>query len=139
MRIEKKFLAFGHELDTDVTPIEAGLEFAVAWGTDFIGREALLRRREEGAKTRMVTILVDDPSAVPIGHEPIRLGGRIVGEVKSAAFGYRVGKPIALGYVHVEAPEGLTVEIDIGGNLFAASLTLSPAFDPTGARMRPLR
>ena len=139
MRIEKKFLAYGHELDSDVTPIEAGLEFAIGWNTDFIGREALLRRRDEGPKAHMVTILLDDPSAVPLGHEPIRLDGEIVGETTSAAFGYRVGKPVALGYAHVDAPEGLDVQVDIARELFAARLTTSPAFDPKGARMRPSR
>ncbi len=139
MRIEKKFLAYGHELDSDVTPIEAGLEFAIGWNTDFIGREALLRRRDEGPKSHMVTILLDDPSAVPLGHEPIRLDGEIVGETTSAAFGYRVGKPVALGYAHVDAPEGLDVQVDIARELFAARLTTSPAFDPKGARMRPSR
>ena len=41
MRIEKGFLAYGHDLDTDVTPSMAGLEFALAGDKDFIGRTGL--------------------------------------------------------------------------------------------------
>ncbi len=137
MRIEKKFPAYGHELDSDITPIETGLEFAVDWDTDFIGREALLRRRDAGAKVRLVTILMEDPRAVPLGSEPVHLGGEVVGETTSAAFGYRVGKPVALGYVPVDTPEGAAVEVDIGGERFAGKLTATAAFDPAGARMKP--
>ena len=48
MRIEKRYLAYGHDLDTDVSPLQAGLDFAVAWDSDFIGRDALLRQRDAG-------------------------------------------------------------------------------------------
>ena len=137
MRIEKRFLAYGHELDGDVTPLEAGLEFAVAWETAFIGREALLRRRESRPTARLVTFLLEDMEAFPQGHEPVRHGTEIVGETTSAAFGYRIGRPLALGYVTLEAPDGWEVEIDIARRLFKARLSLAPAFDPNGDRMRP--
>ena len=93
MRIEKRFASYGHELDTDTTPLEAGLGFAVAWQTDFLGREALERRREDGQTSRLVTLVLEDSDAVPLGHEPIWLNGETVGETTSAAFGYRVGRP----------------------------------------------
>ena len=48
MRIEKRFLAWGHDLDSDVTPLEAGLGFAIHWDKDFIGRGALLRHQDQG-------------------------------------------------------------------------------------------
>jgi 4-methylaminobutanoate oxidase (formaldehyde-forming) len=140
MRIEKGYRAIGHELDSDVTPLEAGLEFAVAWDSDFIGREALERRRDEGARSRIVTILLDDIDAVPLGNEPVYAsdgsGGRIVGRTTSAAFGYRVGRPVALAAIDAGLDEGAPVAIDIARQPFAGRVTLEPAFDPTGARMR---
>ncbi|MDD9858328.1 MAG: FAD-dependent oxidoreductase [Gammaproteobacteria bacterium] len=136
MRIEKKFPAFGHELDTDITPVEAGLEFAVAWDTDFIGREALMQHRDRGAKTRLVTLLLDDLGAVPLGQEPVRAQGEIAGETTSAAFGYRIGRPVALAWIRAGVPEGASVEIDIGRERFTAALSEAPAFDPGGGRMR---
>ncbi|CAN0505743.1 unnamed protein product, partial [Discosporangium mesarthrocarpum] len=95
MRIEKRFLSYGHDLDTDITPLEAGLEFAIDWSKDFIGKAALLKRREAGVSTKMVSMILDDASAVPLGNEPIYLGSDIIGQTTSAAFGYRVGKPVA--------------------------------------------
>jgi glycine cleavage system aminomethyltransferase T len=140
MRIEKGYRAMGHELDTDVTPLEAGLDFAVAWDTDFIGREALLRRRDKGIESRVATILLDDTQAVPLGSEPVYAndmpGGRIVGKTTSAAFGYRIGKPVALAFLNAAIGEGDLVEIDIARHMWTGRVTLQPAFDPTGARMR---
>jgi 4-methylaminobutanoate oxidase (formaldehyde-forming) len=140
MRIEKRFLAMGHDLDADVTPIEAGLEFAVSWETAFVGREALLRRKEEGPRSRMVTILLDDPTAVPLGNEPLYRSGQVVGMTTSAAYGYRVERPIALAYLDSDACEdfvGAQVDIDIAGAHYSGTVSLGPAFDAKGARMRP--
>jgi 4-methylaminobutanoate oxidase (formaldehyde-forming) len=140
MRIEKGYRAMGHELDIDVTPLEAGLDFAVAWDTNFIGREALLRRRDKGVESRVATILLDDAQAVPLGNEPVyasdMAGGRIVGKTTSAAFGYRIGKPVALAFLDAAIGEGDLVEIDIARHMWTGRVTLRPAFDPTGARMR---
>ncbi len=46
MRIEKRFLAYGHDLDCNINPLSAGLDFAIDWSSDFIGKEALLKLRE---------------------------------------------------------------------------------------------
>ena len=139
MRIEKGFLAYGDDLDTDISPLEAGLEFAVAWDTDFIGRNALLALKEKPRQSRMVTILLDDADAVPLGHEPVYRDGAIIGKTTAAAFGYRVGKPVALAYLDApdaNAVEGQRVSIDIAGTQFAGTVSLRPAYDPTHARMR---
>ncbi len=136
MRVEKRFLSFGHDLDTDMSPLEAGLDFAVAWDTDFIGRDALLRKRDEGSLIAMVTIVLDDARAVPLGNEPIYCGDKIIGQTTSAAFGYRVGKPVALGYVETPVTDGMDVKIDIARSLYAGRISVSPAWDPSGARMK---
>jgi len=137
MRIEKRFLAMGHDLDGDVTPLEAGLDFAVAWERNFIGREALLERRERGPRTRLVTLLFDDREAVPLGNEPVSLDGRIVGQTTSAAYGYRIGRPLALAYVETaQARDGQALDLDIAGTSFAVRIATAPAFDPDGTRMR---
>ncbi len=140
MRIEKRFLSMGHDLDGDVSPIEAGLAFAVRWESDFIGRDALEARRQAGPKLRMATIVLDDPEAVPLGHEPVYLDGAVIGQTTSAAFGYRIGRPVALGYLEAEAArEGQAVTVDIARTLFPARVTMKPAYDPSGARMRPVK
>ena len=153
MRIEKRFLAFGHDLDTDVTPLEAGLGLFLHWNMDFIGRSALERVRDQPPRQRIVTIVLDDPEAVPLGSEPVHLDDRIIGKTTSAAFGYRVGRPLALAMVEAgplagegtrrvrgagplaggEAPR---VDVDIAGVRFSGTVTFEAAFDPEGRRMR---
>jgi 4-methylaminobutanoate oxidase (formaldehyde-forming) len=139
MRIEKGYRAMGHELDSDVTPLEAGLAFAVAWDSDFIGREALERRRDEGVKSRIATILLDDIEAVPLGNEPVYVKDRIIGKTTSAAFGYRVGRPVALAEIDAAIGADTAVEIDIARRMSPGRVTFQPAFDPGGDRMRKTR
>jgi glycine cleavage system aminomethyltransferase T len=137
MRIEKRFLAYGHELDTGVTPLEAGLGFSVAWKTPCIGRTALAARAKEPSPTRLVTIVMDDAHAVPLGNEPVydREGQVLVGKTTSAAFGYRIGKPLALAYVD-HPTEGMELAIDIGRTLCGGCVTMKAAFDADGRLMR---
>ena len=140
MRIEKRFPAYGPDLDTGVTPLEAGLDFAVRRDKDFLGREALARLGDPPPKQRLATLVLDDPDAVPLGGEPVRLGERIIGKTTSAAFGYRIGRPVALAMVDsgvfAEDPEP-RADVDIAGKRAPGAVIFEAAFDPTGARMRP--
>jgi len=139
MRIEKRFLAMGHDLDGDVTPIEAGLDFAVKKCAAFIGSDAVAARRLEGPRMRLVTILLDDTSCVPLGDEPVYVDGEYAGQASSASFGYRVQRPVVLAALSTKIcpnPEGARAEVDIAGERFAGTASLKPAFDPEGARMR---
>ncbi|WP_058319114.1 GcvT family protein [Thalassovita mediterranea] len=138
MRVEKGFAAMGHELDSDVSPIEVGVDAMVAKTKDFIGAAALTERRAQ-AKRRLMTVILQDAAAVPLGHEPILLGNQIIGHTTTACFGYRIGRPVALAYVHWPdggAPHGAEVEVDIAGVRYGARVQFAPAFDPEGQRMR---
>lgn len=131
MRIEKRFLSYGHDLDTDVTPLEAGLEFAVDWSKDFIGKTALLKRKEAGISSTMVSVILDDSNAVPLGNEPIYQGNDIIGQTTSAAFGYRVGKPVALAFVKANRLDDALngpVNVDIARTLFKGQVSQKPAY-----------
>ena len=139
MRIEKRFLAYGHDIDTDVTPLEAGLEFAVDRNKDFVGRDALSRIEDKPPGQRICSIVLDDAQAVPLGGEPVRLGERIVGKTTSAAFGYRIGRPVALAMIDADRLAGAPVQqvdIDIAGSRASGAVSFASAFDPSGARMR---
>lgn len=140
MRIEKRFLAYGADIDTDTSPIDAGLAFAVKNPGDFMGRAAFEERRESGAAKRLVTILFDDLDAEPLGGEPVFVGGDMVGKTTSAAFGYRVGAPIALALISSDfALEGSVAAARIGARDCSGRLSLKPGFDPAGSRMRTIR
>ena len=127
----------GHELDSDLSPIEAGLAAMTRKNGGFIGAEALARRAADGASPSVVSIVLDDQDAVPLGHEPIYTDGRIVGQTTSCAYGYRVGAPIALGHVTDNVMSGARVQVDIARSLFDGTVTRGPLFDPEGGRMRP--
>ena len=136
MRIEKGFRAMGHELDGDTNPNSAGLGFALRKSGGFIGAEALQTLRPEDMLPRVVSLKLDDTAAVPLGHEPIYLDGEIIGHTTSAAFGYRVGKPVALAVLDAPGTSGTRVQVDIARQMFDATLVTGPLFDPDGTRMR---
>ncbi len=140
MRIEKQFLAYGHDLDTDLTPLEAGIDFAIDWNKDFVGKGALLEHKEQPLKKCVVSIVLDNETAVPLGNEPVYFNGKIVGKTTSASFGYRVGKPVAVALIKTDCLEAALeagLEVDIAGEKFSGSVSRRAVFDPTGKAMRP--
>ncbi|MGR3913724.1 MAG: FAD-dependent oxidoreductase [Gammaproteobacteria bacterium] len=137
MRIEKQFLAYGHDLDSDINPLQAGLDFALNWHSDFIGREALLALRGRPMQSVVAGIVLRDADARPLGNEPVCRNGKIIGNTTSAAYGYRIGAAVALALVAAEAGmEGTPVEVDIAGRLWPGRIIRKPAYDPEGSRMK---
>lgn len=136
MRIEKGFCAMGHELDRDIGPIDAGLGFAVRKTGGFIGAETVAERRAAGTKPVIYSLSFDDPKAVPLGHEPVFLGDRIIGQTSSAAFGYRVGRPVALAHLKEPVTPGTRLSVDIARTRFDVTASLGALYDPGGKRMK---
>ena len=136
MRIEKGYCAMGHELDADVTPVEAGLLSMTRTYGGFLGYEALCARKQEGAKRKVISLIFEDTHAVPLGHEPIYLDGDVIGETSSCAFGYRVGAPVALGYCNAWVDSNTRVKVDIAREMFVARVVQGALFDPDGSLMR---
>ena len=142
LRLEKGYRDMGIDIDNTDDPLSAGLGFAVAWDKDFIGREALLRIREQGPTAdRVVCVFVDDPDADLFGSEPMLIDGQWVGYVRAAAFGHTLGGPVGLGQVH--HPDGVTaawlaqqrIEIDTPAGRLPAHVQLGPFYDPGRARI----
>ena len=147
-RMEKGYRHWGHDIADEDTPIEAGLGFAVAYDKPggFIGRDALLKQREAGipAKRMVALCLEDDSDAAPLMYheEPIYRNGDLIGSTTSGSWGHRVGKSLALGYLHNEGgvtkdfvDEG-TYEIEIGWKRYAAKAQLRPFYDPASERVK---
>jgi len=128
MRIEKRYLSMGHDIDADITPIEAGPDFAIAWDSDFIGKEALTNRRDQGPSGRVISLVFEDPDVVPIGGEPVYRSGRVIGKTTSAAFGHRVGAPVAIAYLDGFGAEDeeIQVEVDIARVMTKAKASTRP-------------
>ena len=135
MRVEKRNCAIGHELDGDVTPIEAGLDFATRRSGGFIGFEALEKHRAKGTKNSLVSLTFEDRNAVPLGHEPIYAGEKIVGQTTTCTYGFRVDAPIALARAK-DLSDGQRVQVDIARQMFDARVTIGALYDPDGSRMK---
>jgi 4-methylaminobutanoate oxidase (formaldehyde-forming) len=138
MRLEKGYRVWGSDLTTDTTPDEAGLSFAVrASKPDFVGRAALLAARDAGGPARRLRCLVlDDPSTVCLGTEPVRVDGTPVGRVTSGGYGYRVDKSIAYAYVPSTVEIGTRVEVGVFDAWHGATVVDEPLFDAGNARIR---
>ncbi|HJS90844.1 MAG TPA: FAD-dependent oxidoreductase [Steroidobacteraceae bacterium] len=138
MRIEKGFGTWTREFRPIYGPYEAGLgRFVALAKQDFIGRAAAVKEQASGGERRLVPFAVDAADADAIGDEPIWHDGRVVGWVTSGAYGHRVGRSLALGYVPAAlaaAEEGF--EIEIIGERRPARRLAAYAYDPSGARMR---
>jgi len=138
MRIEKSFGTWAREYRPIYGPHEAGLGRFVDFGKDdFVGRAAALEEKESGGALRLVTFSVDAQDADASGDEPIWHEGRVVGWVTSGAYGHRVQRSLALGYIPTglaSATEGFEIEI-IGERRRARRESAAP-LDPSGSRMR---
>ena len=144
-RIEKKFLHFGHDVAEEDTPLEAGVGFVCDFQkpVDFIGRDALLRQREQPLRKRLVQFLLDDPDAILYHHEPILREGSVVGYLTSGNYGHTLGGSVGPrlrargrgGHPATGSTAG-RFEIDVGGDRIPARASLRAMYDPTGARAR---
>ena len=134
LRLEAGLPLHGHELGPGITPLQAGLQWVVAWNKgEFVGRSALERERDAGITRRLVGISVE-------GRRPAREGavvsseGRPIGTVTSGNYSPTLGHAIALAFVDSSVSDGTGVEIDVRGTSIAGVVT-SPRFlnrRPTG-------
>ncbi|MEJ7841934.1 MAG: FAD-dependent oxidoreductase [Rubrobacter sp.] len=138
LRLEKGYRSWGADMTSEHDPYEAGLGFAVKPDKgDFVGREALMRRKEEGPRRRLICLILDDPRVVVVGGEPVYSEGAPVGYITSAAYGYSIGQNIAYAWLPPGlSEEGAKVEIAYFGKRHAATVAEEPLFDPAMKRMR---
>ncbi|KFG10165.1 GcvT family protein [Streptomyces scabiei] len=137
LRLEKGYRSFGTDMTYEHDPYEAGVGFAVKLDKDdFIGKDALLRRKEN-VRRKLSCLVIDDPRSVVLGKEPVLDGDRPVGYVTSAAYGYTIGKGIAYAWLPTEltAP-GTVLHIGYFDQRVEAVVTEEPLFDPTMSRLR---
>jgi len=134
LRLEAGLWLYGDDMNDDTNPLEAGLGWVVKFKkpSDFIGREALLKVREEGLRRRLVGIMMEDRGLPRHGYE-IWDGDERIGEVTSGGLGPTLGVGIALGYVPVEYREiGTPVRIKIRDRLAKGKIVKHrPFYDET--------
>jgi glycine cleavage system aminomethyltransferase T/glycine/D-amino acid oxidase-like deaminating enzyme len=145
LRMEKAYRHWGHDLSDEDSPLEAGLQFAVAWEKPggFVGREALLRQRTAGVRRRLVALALERSDRLLYHNEPIWRDGVLVGRISSGMFAHTLGVPLGLGYLAAgERPldagwiSGGHYEVEVAGERIPAQVSLRPFYDPAGERVK---
>ena len=131
LRTEVCYPLYGHELDENTTPIEAGVGFFVALDKpNFIGREALAAQKERGVSKKLVAFKTEPKSPPPRPGYPVwssAPAARNIGTVVSGTQSPSLGVGIGLGYVPPEfAKPGTAIQIEVRGRLIPATITAKP-------------
>jgi glycine cleavage system aminomethyltransferase T len=153
-RIEKGYRLFGNELEAEYNVVEAGMQRPTVKDTDFVGKEAHLRHREEEPAATLSTLTVDDPTSSTgvkrymLGREPIlTANGERIADTKgrpayvtSAGSGPSVGKHVLMAYLPPEhAAEGNRLLVQYMGERYPVTVEVVGArslFDPENTRVR---
>ncbi len=132
LRFEPCFALYGHEIDASITPLQAGLSWAVAFKKGpFVGRDALLKERLEGVPRRLVGFEMID-RGVPRHGLPVLLGGDPVGWVTSGLYAPTLDRFLGLAYVSADsAAQDTEIAIDLRGQLRRARIVKRPFYTPS--------
>lgn len=140
-RIEKGYKHWGHDVGPEITPLEAGLGFAVDWEKEFFGKKALMAQQREGLQRRLLLLdVIGEP--LILHDEPVWENDRVAGLTTSGGRGGRTGKTLAFALIetaHNESPDvthARAFEIEVAGVVYPAKVLPEPPFDPKGERMR---
>ncbi|MEI6984891.1 MAG: glycine cleavage system aminomethyltransferase GcvT [Rhodospirillaceae bacterium] len=110
LRLESGLCLYGHDIDETITPVEAGLSWAIGKRRrlegGFLGAETIIRHLADGPPRRRVGIRPDGRAPAREGTEIVCAKGRPIGRITSGGFGPTINVPVAMGYV--EAPYAAT-------------------------------
>ncbi len=114
LRLEARMPLYGQELSDTISPLEAGVGWAVKLGKgDFVGRDAISAVKEYGPPRKAVGFRTTERGGTPRSHFPVQRDGQLVGEVTSGCFSPTLGENIGLALI--ETPDaGVGNDLDIG-------------------------
>jgi len=129
LRLEAGMPLYGHEMDEEITPLQAGLGWAVKFDKPaFVGKDALAAQREAGDYARIVGLTMEGRVPARAGYSVLRDGARC-GEIRSGSWGPSVGKNVATALVDAAAAEpGTALEVEVRGARHAASVAPLPFY-----------
>lgn len=123
LRLEMGYPLWGQDLDQETSPLEAGLEWVVAWDHEFVGRAALERLQETGMPKRLVAFTTEG-RAIPRHGYALRAGASL-GIVTSGNFSPTLGHGIGLGSLAPPA-DFESVEVEIRSTWVPGSVVTAP-------------
>jgi aminomethyltransferase len=126
LRLEAAMNLYGSDMDETISPLEAGLEWTVAWepaDRDFIGRAAIEKQRENTDRQRFVGLLLEDKGVLR-NHQKIVVDGIGEGEITSGGFSPTIGRSIALA--RVPAGDYDRAQVEVRGKLLNVRIVNTP-------------
>ena len=141
-RIEKGFRHFGHDITCEDHVLEAGLGFAVKTDKpNFIGRDSVLRKKEEGLGQRLVQFKLKDSEPLLYHNEAVIRDSEVIGYLSSGGYGHFEGAAMGMGYVPCQGETLAEVlaskyEIEVAGVRVEAKAQTEPFYDPKGERAK---
>jgi glycine cleavage system aminomethyltransferase T/glycine/D-amino acid oxidase-like deaminating enzyme len=138
LRLEKGYRVWSTDVTPETNPYEAGLGFCVKLDKPggFEGAEALREVKESGVTRRLRCLTLDDPRAVALGSEPVRIGDEVCGRVTSGGLGYTVGASIAYAYLPVDvAKPGTEVAVNVFGEWVPGVVAAQQLYDPKNTKV----
>jgi aminomethyltransferase len=129
LRLEAAMALYGHELNEDTTPFEAGLAWVVKLDKgDFLGRDALAAQHAGGVGRTLAGFAVEGRGIARQGH-PVRCGGEVVGEVTSGTWSPTLEKAIGMAYLPPQlAKPGTPIALDVRGKELPATVVALPFY-----------
>jgi aminomethyltransferase len=126
LRLEAGFPLWGEDIDETTTPLEAGLDFAVSFGHDFVGSRELSSQRDDGLERRLAGFILEDRGIPRHGYDVRTLDGGS-GRVTSGNISPMLDTGIGLAYIAPPATEGDRLEVRIRER-WAAGRVAEPPF-----------
>ena len=137
LRLESAMPLYGHELDEQTNPLEAGLGFAVSWmdakgnSREFIGSEALAEVNARGVQRQRIGLVMDGRRAAREGYG-VLADGEQIGIITSGTFSPTLQQPVAMAFVPNQfAYPGQSLEVDVRGKLIPATVSSLPFYKRT--------
>jgi aminomethyltransferase len=129
LRLEAAMALYGHELSEEVDPFQAGLGWAVKMDKgDFIGREALVRLRQDKSRPRRVGLELQGKRIAREGAAVLH-EGRVIGRLTSGTFSPTLDKVIGMAYVDPSSAQpGAACDVDIRGKPVPARVVPLPFY-----------
>ncbi len=123
LRLEARMPLYGNDIDEHTTPLEAGLGRFVKLHKEFVGRDVLLKQKEEGVQRKLVAFTMIDKGIPRQGYPLLTLDGEEIGAVTSGTHSPSLDHPIGMGYVRVDlAQPGTEIQVQIRKKLAKAKI-----------------
>ncbi|MGX9134349.1 glycine cleavage system aminomethyltransferase GcvT [Rummeliibacillus sp. JY-2-4R] len=131
LRLEARLALYGQELSNEISPLEAGIGFAVktAKECDFIGKESLLKQKEEGLKRKIVGIEVTGRGIPRHGYKVFSESEEEIGFITSGTKSPTLNKSLGLALISTEqAKEGTQLKVEVRNKLIDAVVVKTPFY-----------